>query len=117
VAHDLVGMLIRAWRPGLVLVSAGFDAHRLDPLASCTVGEAGFAGMTALLRGACEEADAPLGLVLEGGYSLEALAGSVAALAPVLAARSVPSVGVDGVHPAVAPALGRLAGYGLTSLA
>ena len=70
-----------------MLVSAGFDAHRADPLASCTVTEAGFAGMTASLRAACDAVGAPLGLVLEGGYDLGALAGSMAALMPVLVER------------------------------
>ena len=36
--------LSRAWEPGLVLVSAGFDAHRADPLATCRVSEAGLRG-------------------------------------------------------------------------
>ena len=36
--------LIRAWAPELVLVSAGFDAHRDDPLATCRVTEAGLRG-------------------------------------------------------------------------
>ena len=67
-----------------MLVSAGFDAHGLDPLATCRVTERGYAEMTASLRRACAAVGAPLGLVLEGGYSLEALTGSVAALMPVL---------------------------------
>ena len=46
--------LITAWQPRLVLVSAGFDAHSRDPLASCRVTEAGFAAMTASLRRACD---------------------------------------------------------------
>ena len=40
--------LMAAWEPQLVLVSAGFDAHSLDPLASCRVTEDGYAAMTAL---------------------------------------------------------------------
>ena len=76
--------------PQLVLVSAGFDAHRADPLAGCRVTEAGYAAMTASLRRACAEVGAPLGFVLEGGYSVAALAGSVAALMPVLGAADVP---------------------------
>ena len=48
--------------------------------------------MAASLRRACADVGAPLGLVLEGGYSLEALCGSVAALVPVLAAESLPAV-------------------------
>ena len=35
--------LARAYAPQLLLISAGFDAHREDPLADCTVTEAGFA--------------------------------------------------------------------------
>ena len=83
--------LIAAWEPGLVLVSAGFDAHSLDPLATCRVSERGYAEMTASLRRGCAEVGARLGLVLEGGYSLEALTGSVAALMPSLTADSPPA--------------------------
>ena len=97
VAH-VAAPLIAAWEPQLVLVSAGFDAHRADPLASCTVTEAGFAGMTATLRAACDAVGAPLGLVLEGGYDLGALAGSMAALMPVLVDAATPDPG-DGRAP------------------
>ena len=83
--------LIRAWEPELVLISAGFDAHRDDPLATCRVSEAGFAGMTASLRRACDGVGAPMGLVLEGGYDLGALSGSMAALMPVLVDASTPA--------------------------
>ena len=101
--------LIEVWEPQLVLVSAGFDAHRLDPLADCRVSEDGYAGMTGSLRRACAAVGAPLGMVLEGGYSLEALTGSVAALAPVLGASEAPSRdgGVE-VHPLAERALDRL---------
>jgi acetoin utilization deacetylase AcuC-like enzyme len=102
--------LIAAWEPGLVLVSAGFDAHGLDPLATCRVTERGYAEMTASLRRACAAVGAPLGLVLEGGYSLEALTGSVAALMPALTAESPPAA-TDAVpvHPLAAEAGERLA--------
>jgi acetoin utilization deacetylase AcuC-like enzyme len=102
--------LIAAWEPGLVLVSAGFDAHVLDPLATCRVTERGYAEMTASLRRACAAVGAPVGLVLEGGYSLEALTGSVAALMPVLIASSPPAAGDDvAVHPLAVAAADRLA--------
>jgi acetoin utilization deacetylase AcuC-like enzyme len=100
--------LITLWEPGLVLVSAGFDAHRLDPLADCRVTEQGYAGMTAALRRACGAVGAPLGLVLEGGYSLEALCWSVAALAPVLGAESAPAFEDVAVHPLAVRAAERL---------
>jgi len=102
--------LIAEWEPGLVLVSAGFDAHSLDPLATCRVTERGYAEMTASLRRACAAAGAPLGLVLEGGYSLEALTGSVEALMPVLVAESPPAgTDVVAVHPLAVRAGERLA--------
>jgi acetoin utilization deacetylase AcuC-like enzyme len=101
--------LVRAWSPELVLVSAGFDAHHADPLATCTVTEAGFAGMAASLRRACEEVGAPLGLVLEGGYDLGALAGSMAAVMPVLVAADAPApLEAVELHPLAERALARL---------
>jgi acetoin utilization deacetylase AcuC-like enzyme len=89
--EHVVVPLARAYAPGLVLVSAGFDAHHLDPLASCRVSEDGFAAMTASLRRVCAELGIPMGLVLEGGYSVEALADSVCRLVPVLGALQVPT--------------------------
>jgi acetoin utilization deacetylase AcuC-like enzyme len=100
--------LVREWSPELVLVSAGFDAHRDDPLATCTVTEAGFAAMTASLRRASAEVGAPLGLVLEGGYDLGALARSMAALMPVLVAPDVPDAPGVALHPVAEEALARL---------
>jgi acetoin utilization deacetylase AcuC-like enzyme len=102
--------LMAAWEPQLVLVSAGFDAHSLDPLASCRVSERGYAEMTASLRRACAAVGAPFGLVLEGGYSLEALTNSVSALMPVLVADSAPgATDAVAVHPLAAAAAARLA--------
>ena len=102
--------LISAWEPQLVLVSAGFDAYRLDPLADCEVSEHGYAAMTASLRRAWEAVGAPLGLVLEGGYSLKALCTSIVALAPVLAAETPPAACEDvvAVHPLAQRARQRL---------
>jgi acetoin utilization deacetylase AcuC-like enzyme len=101
--------LIRDWRPQLVLVSAGFDAHIDDPLATCRVTEAGYAGMTASVRRAADEVGAPVGLVLEGGYDLGALSRSMAALTPVLVADSPPAAAdAVAVHPLAAQARERL---------
>jgi acetoin utilization deacetylase AcuC-like enzyme len=88
--EHVVAPLMRAHAPGLVLVSAGFDAHVDDPLARCRVTEAGYATMTRTLRRACDELGVPLGMVLEGGYAVRALAGSIAAVLPVLAGRDEP---------------------------
>src|SRR3954451_6736913 len=103
--------LIRSWRPELLLISAGFDAHRDDPLATCRVSEGGFAGMAASLRRASDGVGAPLGLVLEGGYDLGALSGSMAALMPVLIAGSKPGEQVVDVHPLARRARERLSAW------
>jgi acetoin utilization deacetylase AcuC-like enzyme len=112
VEHVVVA-LAREFRPRLILVSAGFDAHYADPLASCHVTEAGYAAMTASLRRVGAEVGAPVGLVLEGGYDVNALADSVCELMPVLTAADVPdasAVDVD-VHPLAEDALRRLAAF------
>jgi acetoin utilization deacetylase AcuC-like enzyme len=69
----------RAFRPQLVLVSAGFDAHRDDPLGTCTLETSSFAEMARWMRVLGDELGAPVGGVLEGGYDLPALASSCAA--------------------------------------
>ena len=89
VEHVIVPVA-RAFAPQLVLVSAGFDAHRADPLASCRLEEGSFAGMARWARTLADEAGAPLGLVLEGGYDLGALARSVSATLQAAAERDAP---------------------------
>ena len=69
----------REYRPQLILISAGYDAHAEDPLAGCSMSEDGYATMTTAMRRLAEELEAPLGAVLEGGYALDALARSVGA--------------------------------------
>ena len=81
----------RAWETQLILVSAGYDAHRDDPLAGCEVSEDGYATMTGSVRRLATELEGvPIGVILEGGYELGALARSVAATLEVLAAPSPP---------------------------
>jgi acetoin utilization deacetylase AcuC-like enzyme len=77
--QHVVAPVARAYRPGLVLISAGFDAHRDDPLASCMLTEETYAAMAATMRTLADGLGAPLGVVLEGGYDLGALARSTAA--------------------------------------
>ena len=71
---------VDAFRPEFVLISAGFDAHRSDPLASLQVTEQGYRRLTEIvLDSAAHHAQGRVVSVLEGGYDLEALARSVAA--------------------------------------
>ncbi|MFQ5477777.1 MAG: histone deacetylase [Candidatus Binatia bacterium] len=74
-----------AFEPEFVLVSAGFDAHRDDPLAAIDLDEKDFAFMTARLRELAETyAGGRMVLLLEGGYDLAALVASVDAVLGVL---------------------------------
>jgi acetoin utilization deacetylase AcuC-like enzyme len=91
----------REHAPQLVLISAGYDAHREDPLATCRVTEPGFATMAASLARLAAEVEAPLGVVLEGGYAVEALARSVAVTLEVIGAGEPPPAPDLPVHPAL----------------
>lgn len=71
---------IHAFRPQLILVSAGFDAHRDDPLADLNLGAEDYAWITSqLVDLARRHAGGRLVSSLEGGYDLRALAASAAA--------------------------------------
>ncbi|ETW99713.1 MAG: hypothetical protein ETSY1_14020 [Candidatus Entotheonella factor] len=74
-----------AFRPDFVFLSAGFDAHRRDPLAQLQVTESGYARLTRIVKDIAEQhAAGRLVSVLEGGYDLDALARSVEAHLRVL---------------------------------
>ena len=78
--EEVVLPALRRFQPELVLISAGFDGHARDPLASMELTEVGYGWMGQALR---EIADASaggrVGVLLEGGYDLTALEESVAA--------------------------------------
>lgn len=68
------------FRPEFVIISAGFDAHKDDPLASMGLTEAGYAELTEIVAGiAKRHANGRILSSLEGGYNLTALAASVEA--------------------------------------
>ena len=74
-----------AFRPELVVVSAGFDAHKNDPLAQLMLDEGDYTWVTErLLEIAYRHAEGRLVATLEGGYDLAALASSTAAHVRVL---------------------------------
>jgi acetoin utilization deacetylase AcuC-like enzyme len=84
--EHVVVPLGRAYRPGLILISAGYDAHVDDPLADCRVTDEGYADMAASMRALADELGVGVGVVLEGGYDLGALARGFVATMEVLAA-------------------------------
>jgi acetoin utilization deacetylase AcuC-like enzyme len=80
--------ILDAFRPDMILVSAGFDAHEDDPLAQMRLTAAGFARTATRLRHAARESGCSLVLVTEGGYALGALAASLDAVCAVLEGRA-----------------------------
>lgn len=75
---------VAAWRPQLVLVSAGFDAHADDPLAALMWREADFTAITRMICDTAAGCSAPVVSALEGGYDLAALGRSARAHVDVL---------------------------------
>jgi acetoin utilization deacetylase AcuC-like enzyme len=97
---ELVGALRRIlvpvaerFRPQLILVSAGFDAHRDDPLASLEVTREGFAEASRIVRALADDlCGGRVAVLLEGGYSPSGLYEGVSALLDALLAEETPSL-------------------------
>jgi acetoin utilization deacetylase AcuC-like enzyme len=86
VFEEVLLPVLRQFKPDLVLVSAGFDAHERDPLANMRLTAEAFAAMTMELRViAAECCSGRLVLVTEGGYDLQGLAASLDAVVDTLA--------------------------------
>ena len=85
--------MLRPFAPELVLVSAGFDAARGDPLGEMLVSPAGFAFMCGVCRRIAERhAGGQIVLVVEGGYEPAALAANVRACVEALAGADGPEI-------------------------
>ncbi|MGU3384847.1 histone deacetylase family protein [Methylobacterium sp. D53M] len=79
---------LEAFRPDVIVISAGFDAHRLDPLANLRLEAEDFGWATRRLMDLAERcAGGRVVSILEGGYSLEGLGKSVAAHVDALMGR------------------------------
>jgi acetoin utilization deacetylase AcuC-like enzyme len=105
--QDLFLPVAQAYKPDLVLVSAGFDAHHKDPLGGMMLTERGFAAMSTALKDLTESVcGGRLVLLLEGGYSLEGLSQSVHACVEVMAGETKDSF-PEGVSREAAEALRR----------
>ena len=70
--------MIQSFKPDLIIISAGFDAHEDDPLAQMRVSSDCYGKMTAMILKIAEDVcDGRLLSMLEGGYNHQALADSV----------------------------------------
>jgi acetoin utilization deacetylase AcuC-like enzyme len=77
-AWEAVEAVLERFDPDLLLVSAGFDAHRHDPISRMRVSTEGYGLLTEAISAVSTDLDAGLGFVLEGGYGLDTLSESVA---------------------------------------
>ncbi len=77
--RELVLPILEEHQPDVLLISAGYDGHVRDPLAELRLTELAYAAMTHELSALASRLDASVGVVLEGGYDLEALEHSLAA--------------------------------------
>jgi len=76
---------VAAMAPELIIISAGFDAHRLDPLGGLNMEAEDFANITRMIRNQAEDlAHGRIVSILEGGYDLDGLRDSAAAHLEVL---------------------------------
>ncbi|MEJ2143674.1 MAG: histone deacetylase [Acidobacteriota bacterium] len=75
---EIVAPILREYQPGLIIVSAGYDAHVRDPLGGMRMTADGYGELAAILSGVAREVcDGRILYVLEGGYDLQGLATSV----------------------------------------
>ena len=85
VFQEIVEPAAGRFQPDWILVSAGFDPHRRDPLGGMAVSEAGFGAMARQLVTLAEKfAGGRIAFLLEGGYDLAGLKNSVAAVLDVM---------------------------------
>ncbi|MFC7186476.1 histone deacetylase family protein [Halorubrum yunnanense] len=74
---EAIGPAVDRFDPDLLIVSAGFDAHRHDPISRMRVSSEGYAMMTDHVRSIADDVGAAEAYVLEGGYGLDTLADGV----------------------------------------
>jgi acetoin utilization deacetylase AcuC-like enzyme len=88
-AYAAVSARLEQFVPELLLISAGYDAHEDDPLASMRVTTAGYAAIVRSLRDTAARIGCPIALVTEGGYDLDALRGCLDATIEIVSARDI----------------------------
>ena len=87
--NDLLFSVARQYKPELIIVSAGYDIHRDDPLGGMMVTENGFAYMTKVLLDVATECGSRLMACLEGGYDLNGLKNGVMATLDEMRGQSI----------------------------
>jgi len=109
VFREIIVPAVKRFRPEWILVSAGFDPHRRDPLGGMALTEPGFAAMARYLLMLAEGfAGARIAFLLEGGYDLAALKNSVAAVLDVMQQDGETTEGAAGEQSRITPLIRRI---------
>jgi acetoin utilization deacetylase AcuC-like enzyme len=90
-AYAIVAERLEQYAPELLVISAGYDAHEDDPLASMRVTGDGYGAIVRSLRDCAARIGCPIAAVTEGGYDLAALRACLDATIEVLAATRPPA--------------------------
>jgi len=110
--EQIIWPAAKRYKPQLILVSAGFDAHWTDPLASMRLSLTGYAHLThELMQMADELCDGKIVFVMEGGYDLDALGHGMANVARALLRDdeiSDPIGGRGGKEPDITPLIAKI---------
>jgi acetoin utilization deacetylase AcuC-like enzyme len=85
---DVLAPALARFDPDLLIVSAGFDAHRHDPISRMRVSTEGYALLTERMQDIRDDVGCPLAFVLEGGYGLDTLSDGVATVHETFDGRS-----------------------------
>jgi acetoin utilization deacetylase AcuC-like enzyme len=93
VMERLIAPAARSFRPEVILVSCGFDAHRDDPLAAMNVTREGYRDMSAIARALADDlCGGRISFVLEGGYAVSGLEDGTNAVLDVIAGEDSPEL-------------------------
>jgi len=93
VTERLIAPAARSFRPEVILISCGFDAHRDDPLAAMNVTREGYRDLSAIARALADDlCEGRILFVLEGGYATSGLQDGVNAVLDVIAGESSPKL-------------------------
>jgi acetoin utilization deacetylase AcuC-like enzyme len=93
--NRVIAPAIERFDPDLLLISAGFDAHRHDPISRMRLSSEGYALLTDGVRTLSRDMDAALAFVLEGGYGLDTLSQGVAIVHETFDGRETGAVGTE----------------------
>lgn len=85
--EETIAPAFERFDPDLLLVSAGFDAHKRDPISRMRVSTEGYGALTTRCLSLVDRLDASLAFILEGGYGLESLSESVCMIQEVFEGR------------------------------